>query len=113
MFKIAEIPDIELEIAVQGNFEPIKTYSKGVYCFDDAGVEVQGAKVYGSEIDLLPRLLLGRYNVYQRNGQMTHLTTNLTIEQLSKRYGARIESRLYEMFNEVKLVGKDKRRTNA
>lgn len=77
-----------------------KSYGQGHVgiCFDDLGTEVD-KKHYGNESNVMAEVLLSRYD--NRLSAKTHLTTNLSIEQLEERYGIRVRSRLTEMFNQV------------
>jgi len=75
------------------------------YCFDDLGVEPTGSH-YGKDLNVLGEILLSRYDLFTKTslGQglshsKTHLTTNLNAQELEKRYGNRVRSRLRAMFN--------------
>jgi len=66
-------------------------------CFDDLGTEANG-KHYGKEKNVVAELILNRYD----NGLpkiATHITTNLTADELKKQYGTRVTDRLREMVN--------------
>ncbi len=80
------------------------------YCFDDLGVEPTGSH-YAKECNVMGEILLSRYDIFTRHPQLdwgshqsrgkvlTHLTTNLNAQELEKRYGSRVRSRLRAMFN--------------
>ena len=80
------------------------------YCFDDLGVEPTGSH-YAKECNVMGEILLSRYDIYMQktqpnnqqpitsNHSIIHLTTNLNAQELEKRYGSRIRSRLRAMFN--------------
>ena len=84
-------------------------FVKGQRYFDDFGTEEVGSN-YGKKQEVFRVLLEQRYDLFQSSGLKTHLTTNITPEQILERYGARIESRIYEMFNLIFVNGKDRRR---
>ncbi|MEP3210894.1 MAG: hypothetical protein ABJN95_17025 [Maribacter sp.] len=90
----------------------IKNYSKGNFMFDELGAETtaQNVFVFGKE-DIFIRILEARYNQFVDKGVKTHITCNLTLEEIRKRYGPRVEDRFYEMFNLVPLnvTGKSRR----
>lgn len=78
-------------------------------CFDDFGTESK-AFHYGKQVDIFQQIIEERYNSFINHGCKTHISTNLTVEEIGKRYGARVESRLYEMFNIIVLTGSDRRK---
>ncbi len=49
----------------------------------------------------MAEILLSRYDLFVRNGILTHITTNLSASELELLYGSRVRSRLREMFNLV------------
>lgn len=63
-------------------------------CIDDLGAE-SITKHFGEEEDIMRRFLEQRYNL--RHKVTTDIITNLTMAELAERYGARVESRLYEV----------------
>lgn len=67
------------------------------FCFDDLGTEPI-SKYYGKESNVMAEILLNRYD-HELPYDQTHITTNLTIEMLGKRYGARVTDRMRQMFN--------------
>ncbi len=65
---------------------------------DELGTE---KKSYGAE--LMPAFLEMRYEQFKSKGLLTHITTNMSMEEIAERYGPRIESRLWEMCNIIYL----------
>lgn len=88
----------------------LKRYKKQEWYFDDLGSENEG-KFYSKREDVFTSLLINRYELFVREGCRTVITTNFTPEKIGKRYGARIESRLYEMFNIIVVKGDDLRKS--
>lgn len=80
-------------------------------CFDDLGTEVD-KKHYGNQSNCLNEILLNRYNRIESLRGKTHITTNLTADQIEERYGSRVRSRLREMFNVIDfpITSKDRRK---
>lgn len=73
------------------------------YCFDDLGVEPTGSH-YAKECNVLGEILLSRYDLFMRSPErsqkvLTHITTNLNAQEIEKRYGNRVRSRMRTMFN--------------
>jgi len=68
----------------------VQNYSKGNYCFDDLGTEIEGNNifVFGKE-DIFIRIMEARYNTFISKGTKTHITSNLTIKEIKKRYGSK------------------------
>lgn len=71
------------------------------FCFDDLGTEANG-KHYGKEKNVLAEIILNRYD-NQLPFISTHLTTNLTAQQVKDFYGDRVTDRMRQMFNFVKF----------
>lgn len=65
-------------------------------CFDDLGEE-KSKKHFGNESNVMEDILLARYQ-RKELWKFTHITTNLTVEQIEEIYGARVRSRMREMF---------------
>ena len=75
------------------------------YCFDDLGVEPTGSH-YAKECNVMGEILLSRYDLFinnslvvERSRSITHITTNLNAQEIEKRYGNRVRSRMRAMFN--------------
>jgi hypothetical protein len=67
-------------------------------CFDDLGTEVS-VKNFGNESNVMADIILSRYETKV----VTHLSTNLSAEQIESSYGTRVRSRMREMFNKVEF----------
>eukprot|EP01093_Parvamoeba_rugata_P012250 TRINITY_DN3531_c0_g1_i1.p1 TRINITY_DN3531_c0_g1~~TRINITY_DN3531_c0_g1_i1.p1 ORF type:complete len:221 (+),score=35.86 TRINITY_DN3531_c0_g1_i1:44-664(+) len=82
----------------------IEYYSKGNFIFDDLGAETHANNIYvfGKE-DIFIRIIEARYNDFIERGIKTHISSNLTIDEINKRYGPRVADRFYEMFNLLPL----------
>ena len=96
-------------------FQTLEKYNETKnYCFDDLGVEPTGSH-YAKECNVIGEILLSRYELFchpERSRRIfTHITTNLNAEELEKRYGNRVRSRLRQMFNLISFdkTSKDKR----
>lgn len=68
-----------------------KTYD---LCIDDFGVE-EPVNVYGEKVEPVLDVIMNRLNL----NLTTHITTNLTFEEIEKRYGSRVISRFEEQMN--------------
>lgn len=110
-FPITSTSDVVLEFNIdkQKDFV-IKKYTRGNYLFDDLGAEDQANNVYvfGKD-EIFIRIFEFRYNLFISKGIKTHLTSNLNISEISKRYGKRVEDRFYEMFNFIEIKGESRR----
>lgn len=69
-------------------------------CFDDMGTE-DDRKNYGNESNVMADVMLNRYDNKRNLIRKTHITTNLTTDEMEARYGSRVRSRMREMFNLV------------
>lgn len=70
---------------------------------DDIGTENRVTAYYGTPANVIGDLLLRRYDM--RDRFQTHVTTNLSPQQIGAVYGDRIYDRCGEMFNFVHLDG--------
>lgn len=69
------------------------------FCFDDLGTETVPSKRFGEEKNVMSEIILSRYEK-QLHG-LTHITTNLSGQQIKELYGDRIGDRLKEMCNVI------------
>lgn len=76
-------------------------------CIDELGQEVP-INNYGTKEDPVLQILQLRAN----RGLETHATSNLTLAELSERYGERVASRLQELFNVIECNWQDFRELN-
>ena len=74
-------------------------------CFDDLGEEEPTIQHYANAICVMAFLLSERYRRWLSLGVLTHVTTNKSFKELEEVYGARISSRVIEMFNTIVLGG--------
>lgn len=77
---------------------------------DDVGSEVTPVKYYGTEIYWFKDFIETIYLQEPERKRNLIITTNLDGEALQALYGYRVRSRLREMFNIIKLNGKDHRK---
>lgn len=76
---------------------------------DEFGREPCPAKYYGTEMNVLQFLLQLRYD--HRHSSVTHVTTNMSLDEIAPKYGAYVADRCLEMFNFVKFEGGSIRHT--
>lgn len=69
------------------------------FCFDDLGTEPI-SKYYGKTVDVMSEVILNRYDV-KIPYTMTHITTNLSTDEIINRYGSRVSDRMQQMFNMI------------
>jgi DNA replication protein DnaC len=67
------------------------------FCFDDLGTEAN-AKFYGKEKNVMAEIILNRYD-NRIPHYYTHVTTNLSHDELKEQYGIRVYDRMKEMLN--------------
>jgi len=82
-----------------------------MFGIDDLGEEHTTIKRYGTEINVGIDTLTKRHRAFTDNGYLTFATSNLNSTTLANKYGARIESRVHEMFNLIGVKGEDLRKT--
>lgn len=92
----------------QGRYdEPPFVWKDEDLIIDDLGCEKE-ENIFGNNCDLA-RFLISRHEMYLKYGTMTCFTTNLIQNDLCKRYGERIFSRLAEMTYLVNIKTPDRR----
>jgi energy-coupling factor transporter ATP-binding protein EcfA2 len=72
-------------------------------CFDELGREKNPAKYYGSDCDVMQRVILKRYDLYKKQGCRSFFTSNYSRQDLRERYGDHCFSRLNEMVQFINL----------
>ena len=70
---------------------------------DELGREPRPAKYFGTELNVIQFVLQLRYD--HRRDSVTHITTNLKLEDIAQKYGAYIADRCLEMFNFIEFRG--------
>lgn len=76
---------------------------------DDIGTERESVH-FGARSWSVSDLLHARYVIWCKTGARTHITTNLPIPDLQRRYDERIISRMREMCVHASFTGSDRRR---
>lgn len=77
-------------------------------CFDDLGTERQGRR-FGDSANVMEQIILNRYDNTDAPWSYSHITTNLTADEIEEMYGTRVRSRMREMYNLITLNGSDRR----
>jgi hypothetical protein len=95
-----------------GGDKAIEEFTKGVirstdnrsgksfrnYCFDDLGDE-EVKNHYGNSREVMKDIINDRYEQFVDDGLISCFTTNLTMDEIEKRYDRRTRSRLEQMCN--------------
>lgn len=95
-------------IAESWNFKDRQYFIDNWY-FDEFGHETEGQFAKKDSVPAMAKILEERY--YQRNfcqnpkAGFTILTTNLTMDEIGKKYGERLADRIRDMFNIILLLG--------
>lgn len=85
-------------------------YCEGNWCFDDLGTEDVVKNDYGNKRLPIVEILTHRYGKFQSYHYLTHLSTNLSMEEIRERYGERVFDRLMQMTHVVSWTGDSKRK---
>jgi DNA replication protein DnaC len=111
-YRVISCREVESQFAQDG-IEAIERFSKNYpiavnsnpyghqeigYCFDDLGTENAVTKHFGNAKNVMADILLNRYD-NKLTPQATHITTNLSLEEIEKFYGTRVLDRIAENFN--------------
>ncbi len=78
-------------------------------CLDELGREQLPAMHFGNKLNVMQYILHQRYGLWQSRGIRTHVTTNLTADDVERKYEGFILDRCRHMFNIVTINGKSKR----
>lgn len=100
--------ELRAEKWVNGSWD-MKSYEHVDLIIDDLGSETESIH-YGQRTESMVELIAARYDMWRKYGCRTHITSNLTTDQIEARYGKRIASRLFEMCYVTKFEGADQRR---
>lgn len=71
------------------------------YGFDDLGTEEE-KKNFGNKLNVMAEIILNRYDFIEAKNK-THITTNLSADEILQYYGSRAYSRLKEMVNIIEF----------
>lgn len=101
--------DFAAVIAANGR-DYISKYSMHDMVIDDLGREPQTVKSFGDDISAMHDLIHFRYQVFQKMGYKTHISTNLDFKELEERYGVAIADRIKEMCEVIVFSGESLRK---
>ena len=100
---------MRLEEDEQKRIDLNKDLLSPTFFFDDLGEEQNEVKVYGTVMQIGKDVLTQRHAVFSDSGALTFATSNLSVKLIGDKYGSRVHSRCYEMFNVFLLEGEDMR----
>lgn len=102
-FRISNATRVAGDYAKNG-YEGIDTYILNArQAFDEVGREGIPSSYFGNTENVFAYIIQRRYDL--RDGDFTHVTSNLDPEQIAEIYGDHIYDRCYEMFNFVEMSG--------
>lgn len=101
-FKFLTVDEIVAQYEKIGE-DALEQLTKNNLAIDELGREKNPAKFYGSDCDVIQRVILQRYNLYKKTGVRTFFTSNYNRHDLRTRYGDHCISRLFEMTEFVPL----------
>ena len=103
-FKFNEAPFIFDECQYNKEFKISEFYGE-TRCFDDIGFSEPQILSFGQTMRPIESIMNKRYTRFINEGQLTHMTTNLSLNQLREHFDDRIIDRFSEMFNIVFFEG--------
>jgi len=122
LFIISSVEDINSDIAKDGFLDRKYCYNVKFNC---NGVTIKDPrhllinefghryemKSYGTDInELFESFLMKRYDIFQQNKKVTHITTNYGTNDLKKNFSEKLIDRFKEMFNIIELKGESFRK---
>ena len=105
-YDIIPCNDIVKDFESRGHDSVFNFTKRRILCFDDLGEEKKDAVYYGSRENVMQTLIEKRYQTIG----LTFASTNYHIDTLGEMYGARVKSRIYDMFNFITISGIDRRK---
>lgn len=114
-FLLHNTSDVVMQYTVGKN---LYAYTTGLQCipshpvntaFDELGREPVPAYRYGNALNVMQYILNIRYTLWQQQGIITHITTNLDAEETEAIYGEFIRDRRCHQFNIIPLLGPSRR----
>jgi hypothetical protein len=86
-------------------------YNKPIHILLNEFGHVYNIKKYGTDVNqLIEMFIMKRYDIFQQNGKLTHITTNYFPKQLENHYHPKVVDRFREMFNIIELKGESLRK---
>lgn len=101
--------DVTDELRAYGEYD-IELKGKRVIYLDDVGTEQTPIVHFGTHIHFFKNFIESIYHKNVNNGfRFLIISTNLSFQQISEKYGFRVASRMRDMFNVIDVSGKDMR----
>lgn len=103
------------DYSLTGNLETYVSNANGysgkpiTLCIDELGREQIPTMHFGNKLNVMQYILHQRYGLWQSQGIVTHVTTNLKSSGVESRYENYILDRCRHMFNTISINGKSKR----
>ncbi len=108
-FRISHAADDVSANYEEKGLEGIQTFVESrAQAFDDVGSETIPTGHYGTNCNVMQRILQSRYD--RRFSSLTHMTTNFTKADIVTVYGDRCYDRCKEMFNFIEFKGRTLRK---
>lgn len=107
--KIGLISTVDISLVIKKEGEYDLTFNpSGIIYLDDVGSEQPTVNHYGTKINFVKEYL---ELFYFKNKDFNKLmiSTNISIDELEEKYGARVRSRMKDMFNLIDIFGQDLR----
>ena len=95
------------QYGAEGFWDSVRLAERWDLFLDDLGAE-KAVKSYSNALPI-EELIYQRYDLWQRYGIRTHITTNLIGDQVEEKYGLRIRDRIKEMMTPVVGTGQSMR----
>lgn len=88
------------------NHNIVDKIARPIRCYiDDIASKNENIKHFGTELSVIEQLLSIRYNVFERYGTLTHVSSNKYPMEMLEMYDSRIVDRMKTMFNIIPLEG--------
>lgn len=93
------------------NHNMVDRIARPIRCYiDDIGSKNETVKHFGTDLSVIEQLLSIRYNIFERYGTLTHVSTNKFPSEMKDLYDIRIIDRMKTMFNIIELGGESFRK---
>ena len=106
-FLIVNCAELVKDFNIEGHIV-FDRYNERNIVLNDLGAEDKGMH-YGDRVEVIEKLIEKRYEDFYTHGRKTHITTNLTFEEIGARYFDRCKTRIAEITTFYTLAGDNKR----
>lgn len=108
-FHVTSMSEVYVSAKSNADFDPIGPNVQFDRALDEFGRHVGPVKRFGDDLDINEALIEARYERSRRYGQLTHLITNITPNEVAAMFSPMVFDRIRSMCTSVHFKGNSKR----